>query len=385
LPGVPLVSALRSLLALIASVGVLTACGGDDEPAAIGGKPTIYVSAPLVAPLDRGRDIVDAARLALREAEGRAGRFDVVLRVADEAKRDERWSPDRVATIAREALQDDSVVAYVGGIDAGSAAVAVPILNGDSVVVVSPTATYTGLTSAVGAGKGEPERFYPSGRHTFVRLAPGDDVQAEAQADAQSAAGCRRLALVHAGDAFNDSTARLVGRAAAARGILVVAEERVRDEADGDRSLVRDIVEERPDCAFVAFDDAPRAAALARALAASGLEVFAPAALATSAFTARATITRPAGGPPRRPIVRRFAAAFRATYGRPPGAWAARGYEAMKLVLAAIAAAGERGDERDAVASAVLAAERRNTVLGDYAVQSSGDTTLRRYDVVSPD
>jgi branched-chain amino acid transport system substrate-binding protein len=387
-------SVARALLGLLAATVLAGAgCGDGEEPAAPSGRPVIYVSAPLLPPADRGRDVADAARLAVREAEGRAGRFEVDLRVHDESARDERWTPDRVAEVAREALQDDSVVAYIGGVDPGSAAVATPILNGGPVVVVSPAATYTGLTMAAGAGKGEPERFYPSGRRTFVRLVPADDRQAEAQALAQQRDGCRSLVLLHEGDAFNDSTARLVGQAAEARGIAVVEEERVRDEADveDDRSLARDLAPLRPDCAFVAFSDAARAAALARALVAvlPSLGLYAPAVLDTEAFTGalgpaagRTTLTRPAGGSPARAIVRRFAAAFEATYGREPGPWAAPAYEATKLVLWAIASAEARGDEREAVADAVLSARRRSTVLGEYAVTPAGDASVGGFEAV---
>ncbi len=45
-------------------------------------------------------------------------------------------------------------------------------------------------------------------------------------------------------------------------------------------------------------------------------------------------------------------------------------------MLDAIRRAGDDGDERGAVVDALLATPERQTVLGGYAIDSNGDTTL---------
>ena len=55
------------------------------------------------------------------------------------------------------------------------------------------------------------------------------------------------------------------------------------------------------------------------------------------------------------------------------------GYEAMSVVLAAIHAAGDSGDNRQAVIGRFFATHDRNSVLGVYSMQPSGETTLSRY------
>jgi len=78
--------------------------------------------------------------------------------------------------------------------------------------------------------------------------------------------------------------------------------------------------------------------------------------------------------------LRRFEAAFRERFGREPGPYAAIGYEAMRSVLAAISAAGDRGGSRQRVIDTYFGAgERRGTVLGDYEVGPRGQLEPARF------
>jgi ABC-type branched-subunit amino acid transport system substrate-binding protein len=75
---------------------------------------------------------------------------------------------------------------------------------------------------------------------------------------------------------------------------------------------------------------------------------------------------------------RRFAAAFRDRYGRTPGRYAAYGYEAMAVVIDSVRRAGDSGTERQAVVDAFFDTRGRDSVLGTYAIDPLGDTTLDR-------
>ena len=48
----------------------------------------------------------------------------------------------------------------------------------------------------------------------------------------------------------------------------------------------------------------------------------------------------------------------------------------MSLLLSAIRRAGGGGSDRSSVGDAVLATRERKSVLGEYSIRSSGDTTL---------
>jgi ABC-type branched-subunit amino acid transport system substrate-binding protein len=72
-----------------------------------------------------------------------------------------------------------------------------------------------------------------------------------------------------------------------------------------------------------------------------------------------------------------FVNSFRGRYGKPPGRYAAYGYEAMALVLDSIDRATDDSD-RQAVIDAFLETEDRESVLGTYSIDEVGNTTLDR-------
>lgn len=67
------------------------------------------------------------------------------------------------------------------------------------------------------------------------------------------------------------------------------------------------------------------------------------------------------------------------TPGTPSEPWALYGYEAMKVALTAIQNAGDRGNNRVAVTEAFFRIEDRDSVLGEYSIDTNGDTTLPIY------
>src|SRR5687767_3596132 len=162
---------------LLATSLLLAACGDDDgveESLIVGDTLTVYSSVPLRGPYaEISRDIVRAEKLALKEAGGRAGDYSVSYASLDGADPETgRWSPGRVASNARKAVQDRQTIAYLGELESGASAISVPILNEGGILQVSPRDTFGGLTSR--GARGEPEKYYPSGERTFARVVPGD-------------------------------------------------------------------------------------------------------------------------------------------------------------------------------------------------------------------
>lgn len=76
-----------------------------------------------------------------------------------------------------------------------------------------------------------------------------------------------------------------------------------------------------------------------------------------------------------------FGAAFRRAYDRSPVPEAVFSYEAMRAVLDAVKGAGTKGNDRSAVIRAFFALKERSTALGDWSVQPTGDSTVRRYGI----
>ena len=153
------------------------------SPKLTGGQLTIYSSLPLQGPSAAiSEQIVDGEKLALADAGGRAGPFKIgYVSLDDASPTSDHWNPGVTATDAKIAAQDTSTIAYLGDLDSAATAISLPLINAAGILQISPASPYEGLTSSFDAGQDEPERFYPSGKRTFVRLQPGDAVQAAAQ------------------------------------------------------------------------------------------------------------------------------------------------------------------------------------------------------------
>jgi branched-chain amino acid transport system substrate-binding protein len=352
---------------------------------------TIYSSLPLRGD-DRPqtRSVVDAARLALEQAGGRAGPFPVAyVSLNNAARSTQRWDPILVSRNARRAADDPTTIAYLGEFHSRASRLSIPILGNDRVLQVSPSNTYVGLTRAEGADRGEPEKYYPSGHRTYGRIIPADHTQASALVTLMRREGVRRLYVAGDGEVYGQGLAEMVARRAKRRGVRVVRLERVQRRGSIG-ALARRVRRSRANGFFFGGITQNRAADIfdAVARAARGPKLFGPDGVAESAFTrdlARRTrlrvhITTPTLEPDQYGrAARQFYADFHARYGRSPQPYAIYGYEAMRVVLDAITRAGVAGDNRQAVVDAFFATRDRASVLGTYSIDSRGDTTLGRY------
>lgn len=393
--------ALRPAALVAACCLIFAACGGAGPRAAneddqIEGTRTltVYTSMPLHGPdAATGRDAVNAVKLALEEARGRAGLFGVnfvALDAAPPETENEGWDRDRVLENARRAISDSGAIAYIGELSSGASALSVPVLNEGGVLMVSPSSTYVGLTREGGIGRGEPEKFYPSGRRTFARVVPADYVQAAAQVGLMAEEGVERLYVLHDAGLYGRGLAEQVETVARREGMEVLAVERASDDPADARGIAGDVAQAAPDGVLHAAEAGSNAAGILEAVNEASPEtaLFAPDALATTRFAEdvdvslerRLHLTSPTVDRRRLPsAAAEFHERFRATFGKAPEPYAVYAYESMKAILAAIEQAGPRGNDRSAVTQQFLGLERRDTVLGDYAIDANGDTSLRRY------
>ncbi|HEU4702663.1 MAG TPA: ABC transporter substrate-binding protein, partial [Conexibacter sp.] len=341
-------------------------------------------------------DVLDAERLALAQAGGRAGRYRVRLVALDASTPDAgRSDPAQISQNARRAVQGMRTVAYLGELATGTSAISIPLLNEAGILQVSPLDTAMAYTTRSLAVAGSPERYYPklkeAGR-TFARVVPSDRTQVDALLTAMRRAGVKRLAILTDEDPSGRALATNLRAKARAAGIAVVAREEIDPHAARHDDAVARIRELRADTVLDATGTRPAAARLWRELHAADplLQLYAPASLADPGFVAAlgaaaavAHVTRPVyeplhGGP----AAQRFVRDFRRAYRRVPAAEARYGYEAMRAVLAAIRRAEAAADgpiTRRAVTRAFFETAVRGGVLGPYAIEPSGDTTLGRW------
>ena len=258
------------------------------------------------------------------------------------------WDPVAVSANARSATEDSSAAAYIGELDSQPTRASASITNDAGLVQVSPGAGAVDLTRPAEGYPGSPGRYRPSGEASFARIVPADDEQAQALADWASELGARTLSAVSDGSAYGDLMAAEFTAAAEEAGLQVPPEAAAVD------------------LAFSAGQ-------------ADGLQLRGPGVL----YETSAAL-HPSNLPGEQ-----FASEFEARFNRPPGPYAAYGYEAMRLVLGAIADASDSGDQfRDSVRDGVLGSERSESVLGPYSITDEGDSTvcmIQRYRVQGPE
>jgi branched-chain amino acid transport system substrate-binding protein len=345
----------RGALAAFLLLLVLSGCGVGGT-AKIDAPVNVYISLPLTGPRAvGGRDAADAARLALEQAGGKAGSVQVRARYLDDAK-GKAWDPVAVGANARTAVQDSSAAGYIGELDSEPTRASVPITNDAGLVQVSPGAGAVDLTAPAAGYADSPDRYRPSGSPNFARTVPSDAVVADAAAEWASELGLSSVLAFAYASPFQKLMTGEFSSAATEHGVQVQIA-RAANVGGG------------ADAVYSAGD--PNAAG--------------------------GQLLQPTGSPPpprlelsaeldpARLPGREFAGQFEQAFHRPPGPYAAYGYEAMNLVLQAIREAGtDASSFRDSVRNNVFGAHRDRTVLGSYSITDDGDTTecaIQRYRV----
>lgn len=332
-------------MAFATSALALTGClgnGGSDEPGRVkGDTATVYSSAPRHGPsAELARDVMAGERRALAQAGGRAGGLRIRLRQlpATDDQPDHPWDPALVSENANSAANDPTTIAYLGELDYGATAVSLPITNNAGLLQVSPGDGLTSLTQRPpGRPRAGPERYYPSDKHTFVRLGPTDLEEAEYLVERAQASGAKRIAVVFSGDIYGrELTPQIFARARRA-GLEPVASEEYRGQLDEIPDIASRLGDAHPD---VVIHAAVAGVGTARLLAEIDDRLPTVPLLATSGILAgRTSLVLPTGP-------RRIEAVG-------PGISPRRaGYDAMRLVLDAV-------DEGQRDRGRVIAAARR--------------------------
>jgi ABC-type branched-subunit amino acid transport system substrate-binding protein len=213
---------------------------------------------------DGPRAMTDAIRQVLRQHDFRAGRFTVGYRSCDNSTRQTgNFENRRCAADANAFARAKDVVALIGPYNSNCAQLEIPILNrapGGPLAMVGATTTYSGLTRGPGLAppegyRHEPQVYYPTGVRNFVRLMPGDDQLAGAQAVLAKQLGLRRVYVLDDGGAV---TAELLAdpfrRAARRLGVGIAGSATFDPESKDYRPVVDSIARARPDGLVLAAD-----------------------------------------------------------------------------------------------------------------------------------
>ena len=375
-----------AVLALVVVAGSVVAYRSRNvphpEPTRIG-TLTIYSSFALTGPARASSmSIVNAITLALEESGGRAGAFSIDYQsLNDSDPSTQSWDAALETANAKRAAADAAAIAYIGTSSSAATRVALPILSQANLPMLSPTNRSGDLTKDPAAAA----NYYPTGTRTFFRVVPSELAQGTAAARWLRDLGRTRVFVIDDGTAYGTSTAEAFVSAGPRTGLEIVARETAGRTAEF-AALAQKVAASRSTAVLYAGLVDSRAADLVRQLRSTdarltivGLDGIAceeflkqtgPAAEGTFAMFVGVPIDQYAGAQ------RAWLDRYRARFASDPDLFAAYGYEAARVLLAAIALAGDRAVDRKAVTDALRkVGQEYDGLFGRWSFDADGDTT----------
>jgi branched-chain amino acid transport system substrate-binding protein len=406
---------LRIALLLLGAAAI-GACGAEeDDSLAPTGPPARPVAAPICSDVTyggpgrprllivvssgfqgvykgHGVQTAQAMKMVLAERGWRAGDYTIGMQACEETSAEtDLPSPEKCARNARAFARNASVIGVIGPLTSDCATHMLATLNSapdGPLAAISGGNTYVGLTrSGPGTAPGEPERYVPTGRRGYARLAPSDDVQGAANALHAQRLGATRAFVVEDGDSYGRGLAASFRYTAERLGLPVAGTARWSAKARNYRPLAARIRATGADTVFVAGHIAANGPKLIADLSAGlGRDVLL---MAGDSFNLPAPIVEAAGAGaeglrisiavlPNRtlpPAGRRFAAAFEKRFGQRPCCFSVYDAQGTRMLLDAIA---RSGGSRARVADSVMQTRVEDGLLGDFSVDRNGDTTLNK-------
>jgi len=377
----------------------VAACGSSNNGTSTSGggstgsnNLSIYSSLPLQGDSrPQSESVVNGEKLALQEHGGKVGNYTIkYVSLDDSTAATGKWEPGATSSDARKAAQDKSTIVYLGEFNSGASAISIPILNEAGILQISPSNTYVGLTRSEGADKGEPDKYYPSGKRTYGRVVPADHIQAAAQVAYQKDQGCKKTYILNDKEVYGKGIADAVQNDGKAQGLVIAGNDGIDTKAANFRSLATKIKGTGADCMFFGGITDNKAAQVWKDVGAANptMKLFGPDGVAESAFTtkipaslqSRTYITNPTLDPKLYPpAAQDFFKTYKQKYAKAPEPYAIYGYEAMQDALLAIQNAGSKGNDRAEVIKQFFNIKDRDSVLGKYSIDPNGDTTLSDY------
>lgn len=402
-----LLSCLLGLFALS-----VAACGDDDDDEGGGGGEgggetvsgdtlTIYSSLPLQGTSkEQSEAVINGEKLALQQVNNKIGKWKIKYVSLDDSTAQNPGTADEAQTAqnARKAVQDPTTIFYLGEFNSGGTKVSLPILNKAGVPQISPSNTYVGLTTdKPGSEPGEPEKYYPAQTRTYARVVPADDIQGAALVTIMKEDGCKSVHIFNDKTTYGAGLARNIELAAEDQGLTVEGNDGTDRNAPNYRSLAAKV---KADCFVGSGVTGENYVQVFKDVAAANPDVklYGPDGVAEEAFTnpskggipadvgARTKITVATLGleefkKRNNAVAEKFFTDFEKTYNdSTPDPYAIYGYETMALALDTLKAAGDKANDRKAVAEQLVGNTKdRESALGVYSIDENGDTTLTDY------
>jgi branched-chain amino acid transport system substrate-binding protein len=294
------------------------------------------------------------------------------------------WDPGQVSENASRAAEDPRAIAYLGELNLGASAVSVPVTNDAGLLQISPGDGLASLTDEPPRSAAGPERYYPSGRRSFLRLVPDDLQAARLLVQRMEALGVERPGMIVGTGVYARELAAELAAEARRAGMTAIEGQDLRDDPDTVAEAAAELAEADPDAVVLALARDAHTSELLAALGTalpqaplltgSGILVGQPL-VADPDGTPPASLEAVAPAPPDNPdadrVLSRIARDQGPNLAVPAALW---GYESMRVALDAIRAAQRGGGraERAEVIRAALRPRSRSSPIGAYTVRRTG-------------
>jgi len=336
--------------------------------------------------------IVNAIKMALDEAGSKAGGYTIVYKdVDDSTAAAGKWDEATEIKNANDAVANDKLVAYIGTFNSGAAKLSIPILCAKGIVMISPANTNVGLTKPFNAG--EPDVYYPNGcKKNYTRVVPADDLQGGAGALWASQLGAKNVYLLDDTEVYGKGIADVFNAKAADNGLTILGRDGIDGKASDYKALAEKIKATNPDLVYYGGITQNNAGQLWRDLrdAMPDVKLMGPDGIAENEFIEAAGeaaegsfVTSGAISPDQLTGAgKEFIDKYNAKYpDAPPEVYTAYGYEAAKVVIAAIERAAAKNPADGLALRALVLDEVKATkdfagVLGTWSFDAAGDTSL---------
>jgi branched-chain amino acid transport system substrate-binding protein len=349
------------------------------------GKPTFIIASdlPLQGAIRKQTVQISRAMIwALQQKGWKAGSTTVGYQSCDDSTAQSGgWDSGKCATNARLFATNTSVMAVVGTFNSGCAKIEVPILNRahpGPLLEVSPANTNVGLTKKWDPG--EPQKYYPTGVRNYARVVATDDIQGPADALYSQVKGYKKVFVLNDKQTYGFGVATTYKNAATKLGIKVVGFQGWDAKASSYEALASKIKASGAQAVFLGGIACNNGAKLMQDIKAVDpkIQLQMPDGFSdpnANGAVGNGALISVAGEPPS--ALTGFGATFVKSFGKSIGAtpnpYAAYGAQAMLVALQAVAT---RPGDRAAITRSVFGLHIANGVLGNFTINSAGDTSL---------
>jgi branched-chain amino acid transport system substrate-binding protein len=333
--------------------------------------------------------IVNGIRMAIEDVGGNVAGYTISYEDWDDATAQRgQWDGDLEAANADKAINDPDVMVYIGTFNSGAAKISMPKLNKAGLAMISPANTHTGLTKGgiPGSEKNEPAVYRPSGKVTYFRVVPADDIQGSCDANWAKELGAKKVYVLHDQQVYGQGLAEVFKTSCEKLGLDVVGFEGINPKDANYRTLVTKIKLKAADLVYFGGTTQTNGGQIAKDLVSGGVDVkyMVPDGCYETAFIEAAgaanvegrTYVSFGGLPPEEMTGggKKFFDAYVAKFTIRPEAYAVYGYECARVALDAIKRAGKK--DRQAIIDAIAATKDFDGALGKWSFDANGDSTM---------